>query len=88
MSTPFPLQLTSASLGIFDRSLCRQVVVDDNGDAKPFAFRGNYASISFTGQDDIDLAVVRYYRFSIEIRFPIMRPIFNEKLKYFNLWKL
>ena len=42
----------------FCSSLCRQIVVDDNGDAKWFQFDNAYASLTLRGQIDIDLAIV------------------------------
>lgn len=43
-------------------SLCRQVVVDANGDAKQFDIGGGYASITLRGQIDINVAVVSIQR--------------------------
>ena len=41
-------------------SLCRQVVVNENGDAKHFDIDGAYASVTLRGQIDINVAVVNW----------------------------
>jgi hypothetical protein len=38
--------------------MCRQVVVDNNGDAMQFEIRDNYGSVQIAGNTDIDLAIV------------------------------
>lgn len=38
-------------------AMCRQVVVDNNGDAMQFEIRDNYGSVQIAGNTDIDLAI-------------------------------
>lgn len=39
-------------------SLCREVVVDDEDNAKVFTLDGSYATITLTAEGDVDLAIV------------------------------